>query len=146
MESSILINGVAPIQQFAYMPICLYFIIQIAYMQIQSNIVCVKYIVVFIQFTTVHTWYNVNYSIVCVLYIQLIIHVHVVTGIFSLGCTYLQIVLVQFDNNVSTNLKILCELYRQYIGNAVAYTDTLPISSIQEPIQIPILVQVQLYL
>ena len=25
--------------------------------------------------------------------------VHVVTGIFSLGCTYLQIVLVQFDNN-----------------------------------------------
>ena len=26
--------------------------------------------------------------------------VHVVTGILSLGCTYLQIVLVQFDNSV----------------------------------------------
>ena len=35
--------SVAPIQQFAYMPICLYFIIQIAYMQIRSDIVCVKY-------------------------------------------------------------------------------------------------------
>ena len=50
---------------------------------------------------TVHTWYSVNYSIVRVLYIQPKVHVHVVTGIFSLGCTHLQIVLVQFDNNVS---------------------------------------------
>ena len=37
------INSVAPIQQFAYMPI---FHDQIAYMQIRSDIVCVKYIVV----------------------------------------------------------------------------------------------------
>ena len=38
--------SVAPtcIQQFAYMPICLYFIIYIAYMQIHSDIFCVKYI------------------------------------------------------------------------------------------------------
>ena len=40
--------SVAPIHQFADMPICLYFIIHIAYMQIRSDIVCVKYIVVFI--------------------------------------------------------------------------------------------------
>ena len=33
---------------YSNLPICLYFIIQIAYMQIQSDIVCVKYIVVFI--------------------------------------------------------------------------------------------------
>ena len=44
----IVTTSVAPIQQFANMPICLYFIIQIANMQIRSNIVCVKYIVVFI--------------------------------------------------------------------------------------------------
>ena len=42
----------------------------------------------------VRTWYSVNYSIVRVLYIQPKVHVHVVTGIFSLGCTHLQIVLV----------------------------------------------------
>ena len=71
-------------------------------MQIQSDIVCVKYIVVFI---TVHTWYNVNYSIVHVLYIQP--KVHVVTGLFSLGCTYLQIVLVQLDNNV--HVHVICK-------------------------------------
>ena len=40
--------SVTPIQQFAYMPIWLYFIIHIAYMQIRSDIICVKYIVVFI--------------------------------------------------------------------------------------------------
>ena len=57
-------------------------------------------------FTTIHTWYSVNYSIVRVLYIQP--KVHVVTGIFSLGCTYLQIVLVQFDNNVSTKPEKYC--------------------------------------
>ena len=65
---------------------------------IQSDIVRVKYIVVFIymQFITVH------YSIVRVLYIQPKVWyiVHVVTGIFILGCAHLQIVLVQFDNNV----------------------------------------------
>ena len=96
-------------------------------MQIRSHIVCVK-IVVFIQFTTIHTWYSVNYSSVRVLYIQPKVHVHVVTDIFSLGCTYLQIVLVQFDNNVSTKP----EKYRvSYIGNAVGYTDTLPIQYLQ---------------
>ena len=42
----------------------------------------------------VYTWYSVNYSFVRVLYIQP--KVHPVTG---LGCTYLQIVLVQFYNN-----------------------------------------------
>ena len=56
--------------------------------------------------TTVHTWYSVNYSLVCVLYIQP--KVHAVTGIFSLGWTYLQIVLVQFDNNVSTKPEKYC--------------------------------------
>ena len=40
-------TSVATRQQFAYMPICLYFIIHIAYMQIQSDIVCVKYVVEF---------------------------------------------------------------------------------------------------
>ena len=40
----IIIISVAPIQQFAYMPICLYFIIHIAYMQIRSDIDCVNYI------------------------------------------------------------------------------------------------------
>ena len=89
------------------MPICLYFIIQIAYMQIRSDIVCVKYIHI-VVFTTVHTWYSVNYSIVRVLYIQPKVHVHVVTGILSLGWTYLQIVLVQFDNNVSTKPEKYC--------------------------------------
>ena len=67
------------------MPICLYFIIQIAYMHIQSDIVCVKYIVV------IHTWYSVNYSIVRMLYIQP--EEQVVTGIqpwlhTSSDCTY----------------------------------------------------------
>ena len=42
---------------------------------IPTNVsVCVKYIVVFIQFTTVLTWYSVDYSIVCVLYIQAKVH------------------------------------------------------------------------
>ena len=66
-------------------------------MQTQTDIVHVKYTIVFIQFTTVHTWYSINYySIVRALYIQL----HVVTGILNLGYTYRQIVFVQFDNNV----------------------------------------------
>ena len=68
-----------------------------------------------------------NYSIVRVLYIQPKVHVHVVTGIFSLGCTHLQIVLVQFDNNVSTKPEKYCV---SCIGNAVAYTYALPMYSI----------------
>ena len=56
----------------------------------------------------VYNYSHMNYSIVRVLYIQHKVHVHVVTGIFSLGCTYLQIVLVQFDNNVSTKPEKYC--------------------------------------
>ena len=84
---------------YSNLPICLYFIHPCCLYAnpIQSDIVKI-YIFVFIWFTTAPTWYSVNYSIVCVLYIKP--KVHVVTGIFSLGCTYLQIVLVQFDNNV----------------------------------------------
>ena len=40
---------------------------------------------------------SVNYSTVRVLYIQPKVHV-VTTGIFSLGCIYLQIILVEFDD------------------------------------------------
>ena len=63
---------------------------------------------------------------------------HVATGIVSLGYTYLEIVLMQFDNNVSTNLKnIVYSMYRQcsclyryspYIFNIGTYSD--PYSSI----------------
>ena len=68
------------IAHFAYMPICLYFIIQIAYiMQIQSDIVRVKYNSYIYLLFTLGT-YSVNYSIVRVLYIQP--KVHVVTCMF----------------------------------------------------------------
>ena len=57
-------------------------------------------------YSCIYLVYNCSHMVQC--YILLFVCytfspkyiVHVVTGIFSLGCTYLQIVLEQFDNNV----------------------------------------------
>ena len=83
---NIIIISVAPIQQFAYMPIflnpnCLY-----------ADPICVKC-------TCMFTHGTVLIILLCYTFSPKYI-VHVVTGIFSLGCTYLQILLVQFNNNV----------------------------------------------
>ena len=118
-----IICSVVPIKQFAYMPIfhslyadpiryCLCEIYGCIYLLFTHGIVLT--ILLFVCYT-----FNPKYI------------VHVVTGILSIGCTHLQIVLVQFDNNLICKVsKILRKLYRQCIGNAVAYNDTLPISSI----------------
>ena len=102
------------------LPIYLYFIIHIADMQIQSDIVCVKYIVV-----SIYLVYNCSHMVlffVCYIYIQPKVHVHVVTGIFSLGCTHLQIVFVHFDNSVFTKPEkyfVSCD----HIFNIGTYSD-----------------------
>ena len=76
--------SVAPIQQFAYMLICLYFIIQIAFMQILS---CTC------NYRHIQPWLHISSDCTCAVWQK---------------CIY-------------KAWKILCKLYRQCIGNAVAY-------------------------
>ena len=135
----------ALIQQFAYMPICLY-----AYMLIFHNPKClyadsIRYCLCEID-SCIYLVYNCSHMVQCLcaihsvqslLYMQLQAYSALVTHIFRLYLCNLTIMYLQ-------SLKILCKLYRQCIGNAVAFTDALSISSIQEPIQILILVQAQL--
>ena len=119
-----LITSVAPIQQFAYMsifhnPYCLYAD------PIRYCLCEIQCILSSLQLFT-HGTVLIILLFVCYKFSPKCI-VHVVTGIFSLGCIHLQIVVVQFDNNVICKPEKYCV---SCIGNAIACTDTLPISSL----------------